>query len=87
MQKHKQFIVLFALAVLVISITNCSEKGKKEGVAAMSDKTEQTSEGLKVGQTAPDFKAEATDGGEISLSELKGSWVILFFYPKAFTSG
>lgn len=42
-----------------------------------------------VQKTAPNFKAEAVlpDGSfkEISLSDYKGKWVVLFFYPLDFT--
>jgi len=42
-----------------------------------------------IGQPAPQFKAQAVvDGGdfkEISLSDYKGKWVVLFFYPLDFT--
>jgi len=34
----------------------------------------------------PDFKSEAT-GGEVQLSKLKGSAVVLYFYPKDNTPG
>ncbi|MBM4155809.1 MAG: peroxiredoxin [Lentisphaerae bacterium] len=40
----------------------------------------------KVGQPAPDFKAQGT-GGEVTLAGLKGKWVVLYFYPKSFTPG
>jgi len=40
-------------------------------------------------QQAPDFRAPAVRGkgeiGELSLSELRGQWVVLFFYPLDFT--
>lgn len=42
----------------------------------------------KVGKPAPDFEASAfVDGGfkNISLSEFKGQWVVLCFYPGDFT--
>ncbi len=42
---------------------------------------------LKVGDRAPDFTAKATDGREIRLSELRGKNVVLYFFPKAFTTG
>lgn len=46
---------------------------------------------LKVGDAAPDFSAPAALGGEpfrFSLAEaLKKGPVVLYFYPKAFTSG
>ncbi|MCS7082660.1 MAG: peroxiredoxin [Bacteroidetes bacterium] len=41
----------------------------------------------KVGDPAPDFEAPATSGKTIRLRDLKGSWVVLYFYPKAFTPG
>jgi alkyl hydroperoxide reductase subunit AhpC len=42
-----------------------------------------------VGKKAPDFKATAVVGDgefkEISLSDYKGKWIVLFFYPADFT--
>jgi thioredoxin-dependent peroxiredoxin len=42
---------------------------------------------LKEGDLAPDFSALTNGGGKISLAELKGKNVILYFYPKDDTSG
>ncbi|AFM39363.1 Peroxiredoxin [Desulfosporosinus acidiphilus SJ4] len=44
---------------------------------------------LEVGDKAPDFEAEASDGRKITLSEFitEGKKVILYFYPKDMTSG
>jgi peroxiredoxin len=42
---------------------------------------------LQPGATAPDFEASATNDKNLKLSDLKGSWVVLFFYVKAFTGG
>lgn len=42
---------------------------------------------VDVGDKAPDFKMAADDGGEISLSALKGRNVVLYFYPKDSTPG
>jgi peroxiredoxin Q/BCP len=42
---------------------------------------------LKVGDKAPDFKVQAADGQEIALASLRGKPVILYFFPKALTSG
>ena len=42
---------------------------------------------LKVGDKAPDFTVKADDGGDVSLSEFRGKRVLLFFFPKANTSG
>ena len=42
---------------------------------------------LKEGDKAPDFSAPTNGGGTISLGELKGKSVILYFYPKDDTPG
>ena len=42
---------------------------------------------LKVGDTAPDFTATTHEGKELKLSILRGYKVLLWFYPKANTSG
>ena len=42
---------------------------------------------LKAGEKAPDFRVKADDGKEIALSDFRGKRVILFFFPKANTSG
>lgn len=41
----------------------------------------------KVGEQAPDFRLPAADGSEVSLSGLRGKPVVLYFFPKALTSG
>jgi len=40
-----------------------------------------------VGSAAPDFTLNTQDGKPVSLHELKGKWVVLYFYPKDMTSG
>ena len=39
------------------------------------------------GATAPDFTLNSQDGKPLSLHDLRGKWVVLYFYPKDFTSG
>ncbi len=42
----------------------------------------------RVGKPAPDFEAAAYEGGAfktVKLSDLKGGWVVLCFYPGDFT--
>jgi peroxiredoxin Q/BCP len=42
---------------------------------------------LKVGDKAPSFTLPSDGGGTVSLSQLKGNSVVLYFYPKDDTSG
>jgi peroxiredoxin Q/BCP len=42
---------------------------------------------IRVGDVAPDFTAMATTGSTLRLSEHRGRYVVLYFFPKAFTSG
>jgi peroxiredoxin Q/BCP len=42
---------------------------------------------LNPGDPAPDFTAMTDDGSRLTLSELRGTPVVLFFYPKDDTPG
>jgi peroxiredoxin Q/BCP len=42
---------------------------------------------LEAGKLAPDFSLPTDGGGKVSLSDLKGSMVVLYFYPKDDTPG
>jgi thioredoxin-dependent peroxiredoxin len=42
---------------------------------------------LEAGQTAPDFTLPDQDGNELTLSDLRGQTVVLYFYPRADTPG
>ncbi|MGH1402990.1 MAG: thioredoxin-dependent thiol peroxidase [Alphaproteobacteria bacterium] len=46
-----------------------------------------TMEDLNIGDIAPDFTLPTDGEGEITLSDLKGKNVILYFYPKDSTPG
>jgi peroxiredoxin Q/BCP len=39
------------------------------------------------GQDAPDFKLPDQDGNDVTLSELRGQPIVLYFFPKADTPG
>src|SRR6266568_25167 len=39
------------------------------------------------GSAAPEFTLNSQDGTEVSLKDYRGKWVVLYFYPKDFTSG
>jgi peroxiredoxin Q/BCP len=40
-----------------------------------------------VGAAAPGFNLTTNEGKQVSLNDFKGKWVVLYFYPKDFTSG
>ena len=42
---------------------------------------------LELGQIAPEFTLQNTNGDDIKLSDYKGKKIILWFYPKASTPG
>lgn len=42
---------------------------------------------LEVGDPAPDFSLQADDGSTVTLSELRGRRVVIYFYPKDATKG
>jgi thioredoxin-dependent peroxiredoxin len=39
------------------------------------------------GTPAPTFTLPSQESAQVSLDEFKGKWVVLYFYPKDFTSG
>jgi peroxiredoxin Q/BCP len=41
----------------------------------------------EAGQPAPNFSLPSQDGTTVSLSDFKGKWVVLYFYPKDNTPG
>lgn len=42
---------------------------------------------IELGQPVPDFSASATGDTTVTLSELRGKQVVIYFYPKASTPG
>ena len=42
---------------------------------------------LAEGTEAPEFTLPDQEGDPVSLSDLRGRWVVLWWFPKAFTEG
>jgi len=64
----------FVLAFIVAALLACSPVNAISEIPA-------------VGAPAPTFKLVNNEGKEVSLNDFKGKWVVLYFYPKDFTSG
>jgi peroxiredoxin Q/BCP len=41
----------------------------------------------EAGSQAPQFTLKSQEGTPVSLQDFRGKWVVLYFYPKDFTSG
>ena len=69
-------LVLIALVLLVVLAVALGVRSLRAGDKAPS-----------VGTAAPDFTLNSQDGKPVSLRDFRGKWVVLYFYPKDFTSG
>ena len=67
-----KYIFLFVFAVVAVLACN---------------RVNAVSEVPAVGAAAPAFKLTTNEGKQVSLDDFKGKWVVLYFYPKDFTSG
>ncbi|HKO60780.1 MAG TPA: peroxiredoxin [Pyrinomonadaceae bacterium] len=67
----RKYIALFSILILTALAVT---------VSAMSEPP-------AVGAPAPAFKLVTNEGKEASLTDFQGQWVVLYFYPKDFTSG
>ena len=57
------------------------------GIAATVAYAAETAAPPAVGTAAPAFNLTNNEGKPTSLADYKGKWVVLYFYPKDFTSG
>ena len=71
---------VIGMAVLVLAASSVMSTGVQGQDAAPAQE-------LKVGDMAPDFTLQASDGQTYSLSKLRGKTVVLAWFPKAFTAG
>lgn len=64
----------FILAFAIVSVLACNRVGAVTDMPA-------------VGAAAPGFNLTTNEGKQVNLNDFKGKWVVLYFYPKDFTSG
>ena len=57
------------------------------GLGTLRLMTAETQQQPEVGKPAPDFSLTTGEGAQVSLKHYHGKWVVLYFYPKDFTSG
>ncbi|TNF23544.1 MAG: peroxiredoxin [Deltaproteobacteria bacterium] len=95
-----QHLASTALLTLALGLGACSQKAPEptaageasptataEPAAAPEPATAAPAEPLKVGDPAPDVTLTLTDGTKVRLADLKGSRVLVYFYPKDDTPG
>src|ERR1700723_526558 len=73
--------VRMAVAILLVVAGLIVAGGAWRMVKASSDQAPA------VGAVAPDFTLNSQEGKAVTLGEYRGKWVVLYFYPKDFTSG
>src|SRR5215210_5391846 len=64
----------FLLAFAIVAVLACNRVGAVNELPA-------------VGAAAPGFNLTTNEGKQVNLNDFKGKWVVLYFYPKDFTSG
>jgi peroxiredoxin Q/BCP len=69
-------IFLIIIAVIVVFAIFVVVRASRTGEKAPSS-----------GAPAPEFTLNSQDGQSLRLHDFRGSWVVLYFYPKDFTSG
>jgi thioredoxin-dependent peroxiredoxin len=67
-----KYVVLFAFAI--VAVLACNRVSAINGLP-------------EVGSVAPAFNLTTNEGKQVSLGDFKGKWVVVYFYPKDFTSG
>ena len=67
----KAFLVLFATLLLSAFLAVAADQPQPPAA----------------GNPAPAFTLPNQEGAQVSLDQFKGKWIVLYFYPKDFTSG
>ncbi|MEY2484635.1 MAG: thioredoxin-dependent peroxiredoxin [Verrucomicrobiota bacterium] len=71
LRMNKKFLLTLATLLITIGSMPAAETQKQPAA----------------GTVAPEFSLTTGDGSQVSLKDYRGKWVVLYFYPKDFTSG
>ncbi len=74
-----------SLAVLLLVLGLVVGGGLGYYVAPPKIVEKQVPIGVEVGKTAPPFSLASTMNRQVSLAEFRGKWLVLFFFPAAYT--
>lgn len=78
--KLRVFTISIILASLVLSLAACASPGADQTNTTSNSSTPAPNVGNKVNDIAPDFQLQDLDGNSISLSDYRGSPVIVHFW-------
>ena len=81
----RKLVLLFALVITAALAANAFTAGSPAGQSGGG--AVAPGEVPAPGTAAPPFKLVTNENKEASLADFKGQWVVLYFYPKDFTSG
>jgi thioredoxin-dependent peroxiredoxin len=73
--RYRFWILLFLIAALVPALVPATRAAADSAAVPTA------------GTMAPDFSLTTNEGHPASLKDFRGQWVVLYFYPKDFTSG
>jgi thioredoxin-dependent peroxiredoxin len=79
--RSSRLSITLIIAALILSLTFAIGFGARSVLAGDSDALPAA------GSAAPGFTMTSHEDKQVSLSDFRGQWVVLYFYPKDFTSG